>query len=184
MGKVYESISPELANWIQQQHVFFVATAPLSQDGHVNTSPKGLDCLRVFGPHQVAYLDVTGSGSETIAHLRENSRIVLMFCAFSGPPKIVRLHGKGTVITRASPDWDEWTSRFPAQAAPRSVISVTVTRVSESCGFGVPTMDFKQDRDVFDRWVTTKGVDTLPAYRKEKNASSIDGLPSLGESEA
>jgi hypothetical protein len=184
MGKVYESITPELANWIQQQHVFFVATAPLSQDGHVNASPKGLDCLRVTAPNQVAYLDVTGSGSETIAHLRENGRIVLMFCAFAGPPKIVRLHGKGVVITPASPDWEERRAKFPAQAAPRSVISITVTRVSDSCGFGVPIMDYKQDREVFDRWVATKGQDALPAYRKEKNSKSIDGLPALGEGEA
>jgi Pyridoxamine 5'-phosphate oxidase len=183
MGKIYDSISPELASWIQQQHLFFVATAPLSQDGHVNTSPKGLDCFRILGPHQVAYLDVTGSGAETIAHLRENGRIVLMFCAFAGPPKIVRLHGRGEVITPAAPDWEQWKSRFPAQAAPRSVISVAVTRVSDSCGFGVPAMDYRQDRDVFDRWVATKGPDTLPAYRKEKNARSIDGLPSLGEGE-
>lgn len=184
MGKRYESISTELASWIRQQHVFFVATAPLSRDGHVNTSPKGLDCFRVLAPDHVAYLDVTGSGAETIAHLRENGRIVLMFCAFSGPPKIVRLHGQGSVITRSSADWDEWMSRFPAQGAPRSVISVAVTRVSDSCGYGVPTMDFKADRDVFDRWVATKGAHTLPAYRREKNASSIDGLPSLGDSEA
>ncbi|MEY3668564.1 MAG: hypothetical protein RL572_2104 [Pseudomonadota bacterium] len=184
MGKLYDSITFELTTWIQQQHVFFVATAPLSQDGHVNTSPKGLDCLRVLGPHHVAFLDVTGSGSETIAHLRENSRIVLMFCAFTGPPKIVRLHGKGSVITRTAPDWKDWEGIFPTQAAPRSVISVNVTRISDSCGYGVPAMEFKQDRDIFHRWVATKGADTLRAYRKEKNASSIDGLPSLTEGEA
>lgn len=184
MGKVYESITPEITRWIQQQHIFFVATAPLAQDGHVNTSPKGLDCLRILSPNQVAYLDVTGSGAETIAHLRENGRIVLMFCAFAGPPKIARLHGKGVVITPVSPDWEEWRNKFPAQAAPRSVISITVTRVSDSCGFGVPNMEYKQERDVFGRWVATKGPDRLPAYRKEKNARSIDGLPALGEGEA
>ena len=183
MGKVYDFITPELASWIQQQQIFFVGTAPLAGDGHVNVSPKGLDCLRVLGPHQVAYLDVTGSGSETIAHLRENSRIILMFCAFSGPPKIVRLHGKGSVITKAAPNWDEWKSRFAAQAAPRSVISIDVTRISDSCGYGVPVMEFKHKRDALDRWVAAKGVDALSAYRREKNSSSIDGLPSLGDDE-
>ena len=184
MGKTYEAITPELAAWIQQQHVFFVATAPLSGDGHVNTSPEGLDCLRITGPGQAAYLDATGSGAETIAHLRENGRIVLMFCAFSGPPKIVRLHGKGTVVTRTSPDWDAWCSRFAAMAAPRSVIVADVTRVSDSCGYGVPTMDYKEDRDVLARWVATNGTAVLQSYRREKNAQSIDGLPALDARDA
>ena len=108
MGKLYEIITPELSAWMTQQHMFFVASAPLTGDGHVNTSPKGLDCLRIVTPRQVAYLDVTGSGAETIAHVRENGRIVLMFCAFSGPPKIVRLHGRGTVVTKTTPDWTNW----------------------------------------------------------------------------
>jgi hypothetical protein len=184
MGKTYETITPELAAWIEQQHVFFVATAPLAGDGHVNTSPKGLDCLRITGPMQVAYLDVTGSGAETIAHLRENGRIVLMFCAFSGPPKIVRLHGHGVVVTKASPGWGDWCTKFPAQAAPRSVIVVNVTRVSDSCGYGVPAMDYQQDRDVLARWAATKGADALSAYRANKNAKSIDGLPALDERDA
>jgi Pyridoxamine 5'-phosphate oxidase len=184
MGKTYESITPDIAEWIEQQHVFFVATAPLSAAGHVNTSPKGLDCLRITGPRQVAYLDATGSGAETIAHLRENGRIVLMFCAFSGPPKIVRLHGKGTVVTRTSPHWAAWLSRFPAIAAPRSVIVADVTRVSDSCGYGVPTMDFKEERDVLARWAATKGPAALPSYRREKNAQSIDGLPAIDQRDA
>lgn len=184
MGKTYEAITPDLAGWIQQQHVFFVATAPLSADGHVNTSPKGLDCLRITGPRQAAYLDATGSGAETIAHVRENGRIVLMFCAFSGPPKIVRLHGRGTVVTRTSADWDAWCGRFPPQAAPRSVIVVDVTRVSDSCGYGVPSMDYREDRDVLARWVATHGTEVLPAYRREKNTLSIDGLPALDERDA
>ena len=183
MGKVYESITPELAAWIRAQHVFFVATAPLG-NGHVNTSPKGLDCLQITGPRQAAYLDVTGSGAETIAHLRENGRIVLMFCAFSGPPKIVRLHGNGTVVTKTSSDWEAWCSRFPPMSAPRSVIVIDVTRVSDSCGYGVPTMEFKEDRDVLARWAATKGVQALPAYRLEKNTKSIDGLPALNASDA
>jgi Pyridoxamine 5'-phosphate oxidase len=179
MGKTYEAISPDLSAWISEQHVFFVATAPLAADGHVNTSPKGLDCLRVIGPRQVAYLDLTGSGAETIAHVRENGRIVLMFCAFSGAPKIVRLHGKGTVITRTSSKWTEWSGTFPRMAAPRSIIVVDVTRISDSCGYGVPRMDFLEDRDVLSRWAETKGPAALPEYRREKNANSIDGLPAL-----
>ena len=184
MGKVYDSITPELSAWIREQQVFFVATAPLASTGHVNTSPKGLDCLRVINPQQVAYLDGTGSGAETIAHLRENGRIVLMFCAFSGPPKIVRLHGKGTVITKTSPDWTDWSTRFPAMSAPRSVIVIDVARVSDSCGYGVPIMEYKEDRDVMARWAATKGADALPAYRVAKNTTSIDGLPALEERDA
>ena len=181
MGKIYETITPELASWITKQHVFFVATAPLASGGHINTSPKGLNCLRIVGDTQVAYLDATGSGAETIAHLRENGRIVLMFCAFSGPPKIVRLHGKGIVVTKTSPGWSDWSSKFPPMAAPRSVIVVEVTRVSDSCGYGVPTMRFKEDRDVLARWATAKGAEALPTYRIQKNTTSIDGLPALDE---
>jgi hypothetical protein len=184
MGKLYETINPKLAAWIGEQHVFFVATAPLSSSGHVNTSPKGLDCLQITGPNQVAYLDATGSGAETIAHLRENGRIVLMFCAFSGPPKIVRLHGTGTVITRTSSAWESWCSRFPPMPGPRSVIVIDVTRVSDSCGYSVPVMEFSEDRDILDRWAAAKGAEALPAYRREKNTMSIDGLPALDESDA
>lgn len=184
MGKRYETISPELAAWIAQQRVFFVATAPLAADGHVNTSPKGLDCLRVVGPTQVAYLDLTGSGAETIAHVRENGRIVLMFCAFSGPPKIVRLHGRATLVTKASADWADWCGRFPDLPAARCVVVVDVTRVSDSCGYGVPKMDFAEERDALARWARTKGDAVLPSYRRQKNTTSIDGLPALEERDA
>lgn len=184
MGKRHEEITPELSTWISRQRVFFVATAPLDAGGHVNTSPKGLDCLRIINPQQVAYVDATGSGAETIAHVRENGRIVLMFCAFSGPPKIVRLHGMGSVVTRSSPDWSVWRSRFPPIAAPRSVIVIDVSRVSESCGYGVPRMVFKEDRDVMARWAATKGATALQAYRREKNTRSIDGLPALEDGDA
>ena len=184
MGKLYEEITPDLTAWIHQQHVFFVATSPLAATGHVNASPKGLDCFRVVNPRQVAYLDVTGSGAETIAHVRENGRIVLMFCAFSGPPKIVRLHGQGTIIARSSPDWSAWCGRFPTIEAPRSVVVVDVLRVSDSCGYGVPRMDFKEDRNAMARWAATKGPAALPAYRLEKNTQSIDGLPALDSGDA
>ena len=184
MGKTYEAISSDLAAWIREQHVFFVATAPLAAAGHVNLSPKGLDCLRITGPKQIAYLDLTGSGAETIAHVRENGRIVLMFCAFTGPPKIVRLHGRGRVVTKSSAEWATWSERFAAMAAPRSIVVLDVTRISDSCGYGVPSMHFVEDRDVLQRWAQTKGPEVLPAYRRENNATSIDGLPALDKRDA
>jgi hypothetical protein len=177
MGKIYENISPEIAAWVAGQPLFFVATAPLSEEGHVNCSPKGLDTFRVLGPLTVAYADLTGSGAETAAHLRENGRIVLMFCAFEGPPRIVRFHGHGEVIVPGSEAWPDLSSQFPPHPSMRAIVRIVVTRVSDSCGFGVPHMQLVGDRDVIDRWVETKGLENLPAYRKEKNARSVDGLP-------
>lgn len=183
MGKLYESITSEIATWIKQQHMFFVATAPLGSNGHVNCSPKGLDVLRILDAGQVAYLDLTGSGAETIAHLRENGRIVFMFCAFTGPPKIVRLHGQGTVVTKSSAGWDTLRAHFPDYPAARSIIRAEITRVSDSCGYGVPKLEFKEDRDAMQRWAATKGLSALPEYRKQKNSKSIDGLPALDDGE-
>jgi hypothetical protein len=177
MGKTYSNITPELAAWVSRQPMFFVASAPLSAQGHVNCSPKGRDTFRVLDPLTVAYGDLTGSGAETAAHLRENGRIVLMFCAFEGPPKIVRFHGQGEVIVPSSQAWPELESLFPSFPAMRAIVRVRVTRVSDSCGFGVPHMQLIEERDVMDRWMQTKGVDNLPAYRREKNSRSIDGLP-------
>ena len=179
MGKTFDGISPELAAWIAQQALFFVGSAPLAQDGHVNISPKGLDTLRVLGPRRAAYLDLTGSGAETIAHLRENGRIVLMFCAFSGPPKIVRLHGRGVVVTPASSGWPELKAHFPDHIGARSIIDVEVTRVSDSCGYGVPTFSQPKERPALQRWADNKGPEGLLAYRRQKNTRSIDGLPAF-----
>jgi hypothetical protein len=179
MGKTYEAIAPELAAWIAQQPLFFVGTAPLAGDGHVNVSPKGLDTLRVLGSNRAAWLDLTGSGAETIAHLRENGRIVLMFCAFTGPPKIVRLHGTGRVVTPASADWPGLHARFPAHPGARAIVDVQVTRVSDSCGYGVPTFEQAAQRTALPRWTQNKGPEGLPRYRREKNAFSIDGLPAF-----
>lgn len=179
MGKLYDEITPGLRAWVEQQHLFFVATAPLAGDGHVNCSPKGLDSLRILGPRHVAYLDLTGSGAETIAHLRENGRIVFMFCAFSGPPKIVRFHGQGEVITPASSGWSELSGLFPSHAAARAIVRARIGRVSDSCGYGVPVMEFVEDRDAMLRWAQTKGHAALPGYRREKNSRSIDDLPAL-----
>ena len=177
MGKTHSSISPEIAAWVTRQAVFFVATAPLSPQGHVNCSPKGRDTFRVLDPLTVAYGDLTGSGAETAAHLNENGRIVLMFCAFEGPPRIVRFHGRGEVIVPSSGDWIALSSKFPSHPGMRAIVRVSVMRVSESCGFGVPHMQLVGDRDVMDRWVETKGLSNLPRYRQEKNSRSIDGLP-------
>ena len=156
-----------------------MATAPLAREGHVNCSPKGLDCLRVLGPRSVAYMDLTGSGIETVAHLRENGRIVLMFCAFEGPPKIMRLHGRGTILKPGEPAFDELRPRFPELTGVRSLVHVDVTRIGTSCGFGVPRFDAVADRDQLLRYHQAKGEAALDAYRKAKNATSVDGLPGI-----
>ena len=178
--KLHESITPKLRSWIADQHVFFVATAPLSGDGHVNVSPRGTPgTFAVLDDRTVGWLDLTGSGSETIAHLRENGRIVLMFCGFEGPPQIVRLHGRGRVVLPGDPDWQALSAHFDDKPGARAIIVVDVTRVSSSCGYAVPRMEFVEDRDVLDRWTENRGPEKLVAYRAEKNAESIDGLPAL-----
>lgn len=179
MSKRRESIDAEMAQWIAAQRVFFVATAPLSPENHINVSPKGGDTFRILGPMEAAYQDYTGSGAETAAHLRENGRIVIMFCAFDGPPKIVRLHGRGTVITPGHARFDELAARFPDNAGTRAIIHIDVTRVSDSCGYAVPYFDFRGDRDILDRWAEAKGPQALAEYRASKNERSIDGLPAL-----
>jgi hypothetical protein len=182
MAKVFDEIGSKLATWIEAQHLFFVGTAPLAAGGHVNVSPKGdLGWFRILGPRQVAYLDFVGSGAETIAHLRENRRIVLMFCAFGGPPRIVRLHGTGEVLLPDQDGFDELLTAFdPPEHAIRSLIRIDVERVSDSCGYGVPLMSFDGRRSQYDDWVDhqVKG-DGLAAYVAEENAESIDGLPAI-----
>ena len=179
MGKLFEVITPELKKWIEAQKMFFVATAPLSADGHVNCSPKGLDTFKVTGPNTAIYQDLTGSGVETIAHLQENERIVIMFCAFDGPPKIVRLHGKGEVITQEHPDYEFMAEEYPPRLGFRSYIRITASRISDSCGYAVPLYEYKSDRDVLDKYSLNKGEDGLKEYRAQKNRQSIDGLPGL-----
>src|ERR1051326_4015670 len=142
LSKVREEIDEELAEWIRRQHLFFVATAPLSQEGHINCSPKGGDAFRVLGPLEAVYQDYTGSGAETIAHLRENGRIVVMFCAFEGKPNILRLHGEGTVLLPEDPHYEKWAVLFPPHLGRRALIHIQVSRVSTSCGFAVPLMEF------------------------------------------
>ncbi len=179
MSKQIDSIDSELAAWIAEQHIFFVATAPLAADGHVNCSPKGGDCLRVLGPMEVAYFDYTGSGAETVAHLRENGRIVIMFCAFAGKPQICRLHGTGTVLLPGSAEYAALAPQFAHNPGTRAIVRVAVERVSTSCGFSVPLMDFATDRDILDKWAASKGDEGLAEYRAAKNTASIDGLPAI-----
>ena len=174
-----EHIDSDLATWIGKQRIFFVATAPLSPNGHVNASPKGGEAFRILGPLEVVYQDYTGSGAETAAHLRENGRIVIMFCAFDGPPKIVRLHGHGTVITSAHPRFAEFAKLFPPNPGTRAFIHVEVRRVSDSCGYSVPCYDYRNDRDTLDKWAINQGPEKLEDYRVRKNQKSIDGLPAF-----
>lgn len=181
MGKEYEVLTPELAAWIERQRMFMVATAPLAADGLVNCSPKGMDTFRVLGPREVAYLDLTGSGIETVAHLRENGRIVLTFCAFEGPPKIVRLHGRGEVLTAADPGFEELRPRFADFAGARAIIRVRLTRIGDACGFAVPRFEYRGERDTLEKWTAGKGAEGLARYQREKNAASLDGLPGLPE---
>jgi hypothetical protein len=177
MGATHDDISPDLAAWAHEQPMFFVATAP--RDGHVNVSPKGLDTLRVLGPRQVAYLDLTGSGVETIAHLNENGRITLMLCAFEGNPRIMRVYGTGVVRPFGMPEFDALAAHFPELPGRRSIVDVAVDRVSTSCGYAVPLMTYEGERDRLLDWARAKGDDGLPGYWASKNAESIDGLPGL-----
>ncbi len=179
MSRVYEAIDERLAAFLRRQRVFFVATAPLAGDGLVNLSPKGLDTFEVLGPRRVAYLDLTGSGVETIAHLGENGRIVIMFCAFDGPPRIVRLHGRGTVVVPDDPPFADLAGRFTPRPGIRSVIHVEVTRIADSCGYAVPLMSFAGERTRLDEWAENRGPEGLAEYRATKNATSLDGLPGL-----
>ena len=176
MGTTLEEITADLARWISEQPLFFVATAPNASDGHVNVSPKGLNGLAILGPRRAVYLDLTGSGVETIAHLRENGRITIMLCAFSGPPRICRLHGTGTVYPVGSDEFTELASAFTDLPGARAIVDIEVTRVSTSCGFGVPLMDVVGERDELLTWAGRKGDDGLERYRATRNARSIDGL--------
>jgi hypothetical protein len=177
MGKIFEQIDAALTSWIAEQPMFFVATAPLAADGLINVSPRGHDTFSVLGPHRVGWIDLTGSGIETIAHLRENGRICVMFCSFGKRPRIVRLHGHGRIALPSEPEYDDLARRHPHHSGPRAAVIVDVTRVSDSCGYGVPRMDFVGERDLLELHARKRGPDGLVAYREEKNAVSLDGLP-------
>ena len=181
MGKLQTSVEGAVRDFIEQQHVFFVATAPLAADAHVNLSPKGADTFRVLGPTTAAYLDLTGSGVETIAHVRENRRIVIMFCAFQGPPKILRLHGVGRVVEPRDADFAALRLQFPEFSSTRAIIVVEITRVADSCGYGVPLMSYQGHRTQLSTWAAKKGIEGLKQYRRDKNRVSMDGLPGAEE---
>jgi Pyridoxamine 5'-phosphate oxidase len=179
MAKVYEALDQALADFIGAQHMFFVATAPLEADGRVNLSPKGLDTFRILDPHTVAYLDLTGSGVETIAHLRQNGRATIMFCAFQGPPKILRLYGLGEVIEPTHRDFPELRPAFGEHVGVRSIIRLHVQRIADACGYAVPRYEYVADREQLTKSAEKKGPEALQKYRNEKNARSIDGLEGL-----
>lgn len=184
MGKQYEHIDDAMRRWITAQRLFFVGTAPLAVDGHINLSPKGHDALRVLGSKQLAYLDLSGSGVETIAHLRENARIVIMLCAFEGPPRIVRFHGSGRVITPDHARFAELRSQFDDLPAVRSIIVIDVKRIADSCGYGVPFYAYRGERPSTRAYVAKHGEQAIAAYRETENAMSIDGLPGITAEEA
>jgi hypothetical protein len=188
MGAVYDELDERLIHFITSQPMFFVATAPcLDQTGaggHVNVSPKGYrDTFAVIDSLTVAYLDLTGSGAETMAHLRQNGRITVMFCSFDRAPKIVRIYGAGRVILPQDQDWSDFAKHFPRSDTPheshRAIVVVSADRISDSCGYAVPMMDLVTERDVLDRWAERKSAGELVAYREKKNSSSIDGLPAF-----
>ena len=178
MAKVYPHITDELADFIRQQHLFFVATAPLNEEGHVNLSPKGLNSFRILSPLRVGYLDMTGSGIETASHLQENGRITFMFCAFEGYPNVLRLYGTGRTVLPGTPEWDEISPQFELYYGARQIIVADLNRVHTACGYAVPLMEYAGERDQLQRWAAAKGDDGLVEYRQEKNLCSIDGLPS------
>lgn len=180
MGKVYEHIEGRVADFIKAQRMFFVATAPLAEAGLLNLSPKGLDTFAILGPNEVAYLDLHGSGIETVAHLRENGRITLMFCAFEGPPNIVRLYGRGDALEAGDPGFEELRGHFSVDYPHiRSVVRVSVERISDSCGFAVPVYRYEAERDQLLKWSERKGDSALREYAAENNRKSLDGLAGL-----
>jgi hypothetical protein len=179
MADRFSSLRPDLAQWWREQPMFFVATAPSGDSGHVNLSPKGYDTFRALAADRVAYLDLTGSGVETIAHLRENGRVTLMACAFNGNPRISRIYGRGTVHTVGTPDFDALAPEFPDLPGKRAIIDIEVERVTTSCGYAVPLMDLVEDRERLLDWAAGKGDDGIAAYWEKKNAESIDGLPGI-----
>jgi hypothetical protein len=179
MSNTYERLDDRLIDFIRRQKMFFVATAPLAAEGSINVSPKGYDSFAIIDNSTVAYLDLGGSGIETHAHLRENGRITLMFCAFEGPANILRLYGQGETVSFDEPGFDDKLKLFPGFERARGVVTVHITRVMDSCGWGVPFFEFKSEREQLRRWIDNKPYDEWAERRYVSNASSIDGLPGL-----
>lgn len=178
MGDVFKVIDQQLEEWIGEQKLFFVSTSPLDADGHINTSPKGLDSFRILGPTTVAYADFNGSGIETAAHLKENGRILIMMCAFSGPPRIVRLHGVGEYLEPGTEGFENLNSEFEIESL-RGIVSVDLKRISDSCGYGVPKYDFVEDRRALPKWCDSLTSEKMSEYQEKNNSTSIDGLPGI-----
>ncbi|MEH1854872.1 MAG: pyridoxamine 5'-phosphate oxidase family protein [Nostoc sp.] len=176
MSKLFDCITKELQDFIAAQHLFFVGSAPLSPTGHVNLSPKGFNCFRILSPNRVGYLDLTGSGNETSAHLQENGRITFMFCAFEEPPCILRLYGQGTTILPSSPDWDSLYSLFLPIPGTRQIIIADIEKIQTSCGFGIPLYEYQGQRQTLVNWANKKGEEGVREYQQQKNLVSIDGL--------
>jgi hypothetical protein len=180
MAKTYALIDGKLRAFIDKQKMFFVATAPLAPDGHINLSPKGLaGTFAILDGRTIAYLDLTGSGVETIAHLRDNGRVCVMFCAFDGPPRIVRIHGNGDVVEPHDEEFASLNEHFDDYPGVRSIIRVRASRISDSCGYGVPLYGYEGERDQLQRWAERKGEEGVAQYQRDNNTESLDGLPSL-----
>lgn len=180
MGKVFATIDDRWQNWMAQQKMFFVSTAPVSADGFINCSPKGLDSFRVIDELTVAYIDLAGSGIETVAHLKENGRITIMFCAFDGPPKILRLYGTGEVLEKGTAAFEALAHQFPHYEGARSIIRVKVSRIQDACGFSVPTYKYEGERDTLLKWAEKKGgAEGVKEYINLRNKESLDGLPGI-----
>ncbi len=177
MGKFHDSIKPAHREFIQEQHLFFVSTAPLSADGHVNLSPKGLDCFQISSDNKVGYMDLISSGNETSAHTLENGRITIMFCSFDGAPNILRLYGKGFTVLPDTTEWDIYSPHFKLYSSTRQLIVADIDLVQTSCGFGVPLFEYVGERDIHFNWAEKKGKDGLLDYVQENNLTSLDGLP-------
>jgi len=185
MGKTYERIDADIRAWVARQQLFFVGTAPTQSDGHINVSPKGLNALRILDDHTLAYVDVGGSGAETIAHVRENGRIVIMLCAFEGPPKIFRFYGRGDVHTPLDPDFSDLRQMFDLpDLGTRAIVKVNVTRIADSCGYGVPLFEYKKQRDSMQNWQASKGIEAIREGQVQKNLKSIDSIDAVSEDEA
>ncbi|MBW4673487.1 MAG: pyridoxamine 5'-phosphate oxidase family protein [Desmonostoc geniculatum HA4340-LM1] len=176
MAKFFDCITEELQGFIAAQHLFFVGSAPLSSTGHINLSPKGLDCFRILSPNRVGYIDLTGSSNETSAHLEENGRITFMFCAFEEPPCILRLYGQGNTILPTSPDWNSLYYVFPEIPGTRQIIVADIQEVQTSCGFGVPLYEYRGQRQTLVNWASKKGEQGVREYQQQKNLVSLDGL--------
>jgi hypothetical protein len=177
MAKFFDEINDKHREFIEAQKMFFTASAPLDASGHVNLSPKGMDSFRVLSPVRVAYMDINGSGNETSAHMLENGRITIMFCAFDGAPNILRLYGKGYTVLPGSAEWDELSPLFHLPLASRQIIVAEVHKVQTSCGFGVPYYEYTGERDQAVKWAESKGQEGIEKYQAEKNRISMDGLP-------